>query len=165
MCDPVTALSIGTGVLSYASGQVQAQSAAASANKGLLLSYEALKEKSKQTNQKASLEESMRISQGMTERAKQATISGESGALGISSDRLLNNSFMQEGTDMATIEKNRQNDTYSINASMYKSQQEAEGKINTAFNSAPSLIGTGLQIGTGIYTGKAAAKAKAKAAV
>lgn len=72
---------------------------------------------------------------------------------------------MQEGTDMATIEKNRQNDTYSINASMYKSQQEAEGKINTAFNSAPSLIGTGLQIGTGIYTGKAAAKAKAKAAV
>jgi len=165
MCDPVTALSIGTGVLSYASGQVQAQSAAASANKGLLLNYEALKEKQLQTNQKASLEESTRITQGMAERAKQATISGESGALGLSSDRLLNNSFMQEGTDVSTIEKNRLNDSNAINASMYKSQVEAESTINKAYNAAPSLIGTGLQIGTSIYTGRAAAKTKAKSTV
>ena len=36
-------------------------------------------------------------------------ISGESGALGFSSDRLLADSFMQEGTDLMSIEQNRYN--------------------------------------------------------
>lgn len=79
----------------------------------------------------------------MLERAKIAAISGESGALGLSSDRLIGDSFMQQGTDMASLEQNRQN-------SVKQTEWEA---LRTDNNKTPSLIGTGLQIAGEVYKG------------
>lgn len=164
MCSPILAVSAGLGIVNYIGGQRTARATANAQNAALLNTYSALTDKQVQTNQSAALEESDRLKQGMIERAKIATISGESGALGLSSDRLLDNSFMQEGSDISTLEKNRINDINGVNYKMSQSNLDTQSKINTASNAAPTLIGTGLQIGGEYYKGTTGAKAKAKAA-
>lgn len=165
MCDPVTAISTGLGVFNYVAGQSNAKNIAKSQNNALKTSYEALSNNQHQVNQSAALEKSDRIKEGMLERSKIAAIAGESGALGLSSDRLLNSSFMQEGSEIATIEKNRLNSIDSIDNKMSQAQSTTQTNINTTYNAAPSLIGTGLQIGADSYLGKTKATTKAKATV
>lgn len=162
MCDPVTAISAGLGIMNYMGGQASAKATYAGQSQAAQLNYALLNEKQIQTNQKASMEESERIKQGMLERAKIATIAGESGALGLSSDRLLQDSFMQEGTDIASIEKNRLNEVRSFDMKKVEQQLTSQGKVTEAYNSAPSLVGTGLQIGSDIHAGTQRAKDKTK---
>lgn len=155
-------LAIATGAYKYIAGQETAKTTAELQNKSLENTYGAYGDKQTQVNQSASLEESARLKQGMAERSKLAAIAGESGALGLSSDRLLANSFMQEGSDIATMEKNRTNEVSSISGKMTQAQNETDSKITTVYNSAPSLIGTGLQIGSDSYKGTVTAKTNAK---
>ena len=58
---------------------------------------------------------------------------------------------MQEGTDMASMEKNRQN---ALKQSVWEGKQ-AEGQANVnnvkAYATAPTLISTGLQIAGDSY--------------
>lgn len=163
MCDPMTAIAVVSAATTYIGGQQQARNASISANNAAKLQYQQINEKQGQINDQSALDQSERNKQGLLERAKIATIAGESGALGISSDRILGDSFMQEGTDMASLEKNRQN---AIKQTGWKGKQ-AEGQANAAsakaYGSAPSLIGTGLQIGADVYSGSQKAKATAKA--
>ena len=91
-----------------------------------------------------------------------ATIAGESGALGFSSDRLVLDSYMQEGTDIATIEKNRSNGIEDLSKKASQAQNQTLSSTTATFHAAPTIIGTGLQIGTDIYKGKTTAKTKAK---
>lgn len=162
MCDPLSAIAAGLGIVNYMGGQASAKATHKAQSQAAQLNYSLLNEKQLQTNQKTSLEQSERIKQGMLERATIATIAGESGALGLSSDRLITDSFMQEGTDIASMEKNRLNEVRSLN--MKKTEQEitSQGKTTEAYNSAPSLVGTGLQIGSDIYSGSQRAKDRAK---
>lgn len=168
MCDLSIALAVGGGLFQYMSQNEMAQAQMDAAAQSQKLMNAQIAEKQKQINQQSALEQSERNKQGMIERAQIATIAGESGALGFSSDRLMNDSFMQEGTDISSMELNRQN---SIKQTEWEKQQ---AKVNTqnansqAKASAGNILGTGLQIGTDIYrihqSTKTQTKSKAGAA-
>jgi hypothetical protein len=56
-------------------------------------------------------------------------------------------SFMQEGTDLMSIEQNRSNQMKQTDLNNQSSRATAQSQANAAYNNAPGLIGTGLQIG------------------
>lgn len=121
-----------------------------------------------QTNKQAIDEMSARAREAMIESAKLRAFSGESGLAGISNERIQNESGFNLGTDISSIESNRQ-------ASLRQLHQEGRGvraqttsKMNEVMKNRPSLIGTGLQI-AGVAASAAsnyqAAKAKLPAHV
>jgi len=163
MCDPTTAMLAISAVsdgASYISGTQTAERQADASNKATALSYEQNNVRQQQINEQSALDKSERTKQGQLERAKLATIAGESGALGLSSDRLLADSFMQEGTDIASLEKNRLNNQTQTNYSNRQAQASGQSNNNQAAANAPSLLQTGLQIG-GEYAKYQAASTKA----
>lgn len=166
MCEPTTALMIFSAVsagASYIQGQQAAKNSAEAANNATEASYQQNTERQEQINDQSALDKSERTKQGMLERAKIATISGESGALGLSADRLLNDSFMQEGTDISSLEKNRANGQQQTNWANRQAQASGNSEITKAKNSAPSALSTGLQIGADYYNYKTRSTAQAKA--
>jgi hypothetical protein len=161
MCDPLI-LTAAVSAVQYIGGKAAAEAQYDATEKQTLLQYQQIGEKQGQINDQSALEQSERIKHGMVERGKIATIAGESGALGLSSDRLLADSFMQEGTDISSLEKNRQN---AIAQTGWESKQaQARGQSANAETASrePSIIGTGLQIGADVWTANNRAKAKAK---
>lgn len=167
MCDPTTAMlaiSAASAGTSYIGGQQNAKATTKAKSKALESSYEVLSENQNLTNQSASLDKSNRLSEGLLERSKLATIAGESGALGLSSDRLVANSLMREGSDITTIEKNRLTDVDSISNQMTQGQRSIQSSINSTYTSAPTLLSTGLQIGSDYARYSATSKANAKKA-
>lgn len=162
MCDVMTALSVAMSAVQYMGQQSAAESQAQAAYDAQVQYNEQLKDRYKEQNQQTALQETERIKQGMIERAKIATISGESGALGLSSERLIGDSFMQQGTDLASIEQNRLN----AQKQNFRDGKTAQTRSNSAYNEAqnkmPFLIGTGLTIAGDIYKGKTKAEEIAK---
>jgi hypothetical protein len=166
MCEPTTALmimSVASAGLSYISGQQNAQNMAEAANDATEASYAQSTERQEQINDQAALDKSERTKQGMLERAKVATIAGESGALGLSSDRLIADSFMQEGTDIASLEKNRMNGQSQTNWANKQARASGNSELARIDANAPSLLQTGLQIGSEYYDYKSKSTQKAKA--
>jgi hypothetical protein len=166
MCDPVSiglAISVVSAGASYVQGQQQLEASAEAANDATELSYAQNAERQEQINDQSALDKSERTKQGMLERAKVATIAGESGALGLSSDRLIADSFMQEGTDIASLEKNRMNGQSQTNWANRQAESSAKSEINRAEAAAPSLLQTGLQIGGEYAQFKSRTTQKAKA--
>jgi hypothetical protein len=149
--------------MSYVGGQQQASDQQAANNANTQSQYKQLTEKEKQQNRQAAADTAERVRQGMIERAKVATASGESGALGISSDRLISNSLFNEGADASTIENNRKQNINQAELQKQAAQVNGYSANVLAENKAPTLIGTGLQIGGAYYTGKEKAAAIAKA--
>lgn len=151
-------------VVSAVAAKQQAGNAQTASNNALSQQYQQINEKQGQINQQSANDQSERDKQGLLERAKMATISGESGALGISSDRLLNDSFMQEGTDIASMEKNRQNAMKQTGWEGKQAQAGANSRNVDIASKTPTLLGTGLQIGADAYmmNSKSTSAAKAK---
>jgi len=147
MCGVVEGLAIAGAVSSFVGGQSAASATSDAAQANLEAQYAQTAEKQKQINESTALEAHERQKQGLIDRAESMAIAGESGALGFSSDRLLADSFMQQGTDLMSIEQNRSNQMKQtdINNKSYKAS--AQSQANQAYNNAPGLIGTGLQIG------------------
>ena len=147
MCGVMEGLAIFGAVTSLVGGQQQAQQVSTAAEENLEAQYEQTAVKQEQINESSALEMHERQKQGMIDRAEARAIAGESGALGFSSDRLMADSFMQQGTDIMSIERNRSNQAKQgdVNNKSYRAQ--AQSTANKAYNKAPSLIETGLQIG------------------
>jgi predicted PilT family ATPase len=147
MCGVMEGLAIFGAVTSLVGGQEQAYQTSQAAEENLEAQYEQTAVKQEQINESSALEMHERQKQGMIDRAEARAIAGESGALGFSSDRLMADSFMQQGTDIMSIERNRSNQAKQgdVNNKSYRAQ--AQSTANTAYNNAPSLIETGLQIG------------------
>lgn len=154
MCDAMTVLSIAGSAFQYVQGQQAASDAAAAQRANLEAQYQQTAEKQKQINEKAALESHERMKQGMIDRAEAKTIAGESGALGLSANRLIADSYMQEGTDLMSIDLNRRNQIKQTDWENKSARAKAQGGTNEAYNKAPSAIGTGLQIGGDIYAYK-----------
>ena len=150
MCGVMEGLAIAGAVSSFVGGQSQASATSDAAKANLEAQYAQTAEKQKQINEQSALETSERQRQGMIDRAESMAIAGESGALGFSSDRLMADSFMQEGTDLMSIEQNRSNQMKQTDLNNQSSQATAQSQANAAYNNAPGLIGTGLQIGGSI---------------
>ena len=151
MCDVMTALAVGGAVTSFMGGNSAADAQAKAAQANLESQYAQTAEKQKQINEQSALETHEREKQGMIDRGESRTIAGESGALGFSSDRLMADSFMQQGTDLMSIENNRKNQIKQTNRENQSYKAGAQSTANTAYSNAPGLIETGLQIGGDIY--------------
>jgi hypothetical protein len=160
MCDPITAISLGSlavGVASSVGGFMQQGQQAKANRKAIQSDYaqqmDTLQQQYKQTNQQATDEMSQRAREAMIERAKLRVAGGESGLFGGSNDRVVNESSFNAGTDIASIESNRQNSLRQI-------EQEGKGIRAGSISQIsriqrPSLIGTGLQIaGQAVETAK-----------
>jgi len=160
MCDVMTALAVTGAVTSFAGGQAQASATSDAAQANLEAQYAQTAEKQKQINEQTALEASERQRQGLIDRAESMAIAGESGALGFSSDRLMADSFMQEGTDLMSIEQNRSNQMKQTDINNQSYRASAQSTANTAYSNAPGLIQTGLQIGGSIYDAKEAERQK-----
>ena len=154
MCDWTLALSIASAGMQYVSGQQQAAATAEAMAQQTQIMYDQAAEKEKQVNAQAANTEAERNKQGMIERAQMKTIAGESGALGFSSDRLLKDSFMQQGTDLMSIEANRTNQIKQVELEKRGFQAKGDAATADAYAKAPSLIGTGLQIGADVASYK-----------
>jgi hypothetical protein len=145
------------GVASSVGGFMQQGQQAKANRKALQSDYtqqmDTLQQQYKQTNQQATDEMSQRAREAMIEKAKLRVAGGESGLFGGSNDRIVNESSFNEGTDIASIESNRQNSLRQI-------EQEGKGIRAGSVSQIsriqrPSLIGTGLQIaGQAVETGK-----------
>lgn len=163
MCDPIAiALSVGSSLLQYSqqNAMVKAQNDATEQSYRMML--EQTKEQQKQINQASQVEQSERLKQGMIERAQIATIAGESGALGFSSDRLIGDSFMQQAIDIGSMETNRANAIKQSQTEAKAAQVRSKSTINSNMSQAGSLLGTGLQIAGDGYKVYKAASTKAK---
>ena len=147
MCGVMEGLAIAGALTSYAGGQAAASATSDAAQANLEAQYAQTAEKQKQINEQTALEASERQRQGLIDRAESMAIAGESGALGFSSDRLMADSFMQQGTDLMSIEQNRSNQMKQTDINNQSYRASAQSTANTAYNNAPGLIETGLQIG------------------
>jgi len=147
MCGVVEGLAIAGAVSSFVGGQSAASATSDAAKANLEAQYAQTAEKQKQINESTALEAHERQKQGLIDRAESMAIAGESGALGFSSDRLLADSFMQQGTDLMSIEQNRSNQMKQTDINNQSYRASAQSQANAAYNNAPGLIGTGLQIG------------------
>ena len=147
MCGVMEGLAIAGAVTSFVGGQSQASATSDAAKANLEAQYAQTAEKQKQINEQSALETNERQRQGLIDRAETMAIAGESGALGFSSDRLMADSFMQQGTDLMSIEQNRSNQMKQTDLNNQSSKATAQSQANAAYSKAPGLIGTGLQIG------------------
>jgi hypothetical protein len=152
MClDPttaMTALAIGKSTLDYFSGAQEVEDNYAAIEQNHYAQQAQILEQQKQITAQATDKMTERAKEAMVERGRLRAIQGESGLSGNTSDRILRESYFNEGQDIASIESNRKN-------SIKQSKLEAEGlraQNQSRINSIkrPSLIGTGLQIGTAL---------------
>ena len=160
MCGVMEGLAIFGAVTSLVGGQEQAYQTSQAAEENLEAQYEQTAVKQEQINESSALEMHERQKQGMIDRAEARAIAGESGALGFSSDRLMADSFMQQGTDIMSIERNRSNQAKQGDVNNKSYRAAAQSTSNTAYNNAPGYIDTGLQIAGSVYQGQQAVREK-----
>lgn len=157
MCEPtqiMMGLSIASSVSSFVGGQQQASSAADAQEDNLNAYYKQTAQKQKEINEAAASDAVERRKQGMIDRAESMVSAGESGALGFTSDRLISDSLMQQGTDITILENNRKNAIKQTNNENTSARANAQSRTNQAYSNAPGLIETGLQIGSDYYSGQ-----------
>ena len=146
MCGVIEGLAIAGAVSSFAGGQAAASATSDAAQANLEAQYAQTAEKQKQINEQTALEASERQRQGLIDRAESMAIAGESGALGYSTDRMMSDSYMQLGQDLMYMEQNKSNQLAQIDVDNKSIRARGQSQANTAYNQAPSALGTGLQI-------------------
>lgn len=152
----------GSAVASYSAGQQMVQATQDAANNNYAMQMLQLEEQSNEIEKQAANEMNERAKAAQIEQAKLRVISGESGALGISQDLLLVDSEFQEGTDIATINANKVSALKQNDISKLSAYTESRNAVNMAKNKAPTLVGTGLQIASGLSTAYIGSQGKAK---
>ena len=151
MCGVLEGLAIAGGMSSYFGGQSAAKANADAQEANLRNRYKQTSEKITQINEKMALETAERYKQGLIDRAEAKNIANESGAIGFNTDRLMNDSYMQQGTDIMSIEKNRSNEIKQANWENQSYYAAAQSSVNDGYNKAPTLLDTGLSVGTEIH--------------
>lgn len=157
MCEPATILAVaaatsavaatGGAVASYIQGQNQLEAAQKAAYDNAVIQNQQLQEQRDQISKQSANDMTERARQAQIEQGRLRVITGESGALGFTQDRLLQDSEFQQGTDIATIEANRTAALKQTDFSALSNYNQNVSSINQARNKAPTLLGTGLQIG------------------
>ena len=169
MCEPLTIAAIiaatasaGSAVASYSSGQQMVQATQDAANNNYALQMMQINEQDKEVEKQAANDMNERAKAAQIEQGKLRVIAGESGALGITQDLLLQDSAFQEGTDIATIQANKTSALKQSDMNKLGAYTESQNAVNIAKNKAPTLVGTGLQIASGLSTAYIGSQGKAK---
>jgi hypothetical protein len=138
-------LAVANTVAGYAAAKRSAPIEEAQVRQGDALQQQAITAQQQQIQAQAVDQMSVRAKQAMVERGRLEAISAESGAYGNTQDRIMNESYHNQGVDMASIEGNRR-------GAMVQSQNDRQ-MVNVTSNrqlsgiKQPSLLGAGLQIG------------------
>lgn len=140
------AVSAGSAGLGYYQQQQLAERNTSSQQASYTAQMQQLQTQQQQINQQASEQMSARAQAAQAAQARLRVSAGESGVSGISEDRLSNEISLNEGQDIATIDKNRR-------AQLGQSAATGRGiaaQTQSAINSTPggNLLGAALQIGT-----------------
>ena len=169
MCEPLTIAAIiaatasaGSAVASYSSGQQMVQATQDAANNNYALQMLQINEQDREVEKQAANDMNERAKAAQIEQGKLRVIAGESGALGITQDLLLQDSAFQEGTDIATIQANKTSALKQSDMNKLGAYTESQNAVNIAKNKAPTLVGTGLQIASGLSTAYIGSQGKAK---
>lgn len=153
MCEPTTiaavtlAVSAAAAGASYYQGQQNIQATGEAAARNAQIQNQALEEQRTQIGNQAANDITERARAAQIEQGKLRVIAGESGALGLTQDRLLQDSAFQAGTDIATIQSNRDSSLRQTDLTGLANYNQNTSIVNQAKNKAPTLLGTGLQIG------------------
>ena len=154
MCEPATimmGLTIAQGVSSFVGGQQQASAQSDAAIDNYNAFQEQTKIKQTQINEQYANKDFERRKEGQRARAEAMTAAGESGALGFTADRMIADTFMQQGFDLVAMQNNRNNEIKQTNAENKSAHANTQSKVNSAYSDAPGFIDTGLQVGGTIY--------------
>lgn len=159
MCEPLTIAAIiaatasaGSAVASYSSGQAMIQATQDAANNDLALQLFQMNTQDHEVEKQAANDMNERSKAAQVEQGKLRVIAGESGALGITQDLLQQDSAFQEGTDIATIQANKVSALKQSDTNKLSAYSNSQNTVNMAKNKAPTLVGTGLQIASGLST-------------
>lgn len=154
MCDLVTAITVGSAVMGYATQAKQAKAETAALQTAAVADAAQTAIQQGQINDRATQDMSDRAREAMIERGRLRTAAADSGLGGLSDDRLESASYFAEGTDIARIEGNRGRAMEQAGAAATGRQAAISSRM--AAVKQPSLIGAGLQIaGAGVdYTTK-----------
>ena len=152
----------GSAVASYSAGQQMVQATQDAANNNYALQMMQINEQDAEVNKQAANDMNERAKAAQIEQGKLRVIAGESGALGITQDLLLQDSEFQEGTDIATIQANKTSALKQSDVNKLAAYSESQNAVNMAKNKAPTLVGTGLQIASGLSTAYIGSQGKTK---
>lgn len=136
--------------VAYDSGQRQLYATTKAAYDNQVIQNQQLEEQRLQIGKQAANDETERMRAAQLEEGKLRVITGESGALGLSADKLLQDSKFQLGSDISTIESNKISSMKQTDLTGYANYANSVSTVNQAASRAPTLLGTGLQIGAGV---------------
>ncbi len=148
MCEPISLSMVAIAAAQAGASYMQQSAQVKSRDKANRANFDQQMEtfgvQQEQVNKNSTDQMSQRAREAQIESARLRAVNGESGLAGGSNDRILNESFFNTGTDMASIEANRSaqqkqliQEAKSIRAGAQTSMSQIQ---------RPSLIGTGLQI-------------------
>lgn len=134
--------------VSYDQGQRQVYATSKAAYDNQVIQNKQLEEQRQQIAKQAANDETERNRAAQIESGKLRVITGESGALGLTADTLQQDSQFQLGSDIATIEANKVSAMKQTDNTGMANYAQNMSAVNQAMNRAPTLLGTGLQIGS-----------------
>jgi hypothetical protein len=148
MCNPAAigiGLSVGSTILGYSQSKKAAKKQEQASAQAEAEEREALAEQARQTDMQTIEEMSDRAREAWRERGRLQAIAADSGLEGISQERLLQQSYFNEGFDLTAIDANRDRVKEQLKRGVRAA--EARGSLQRSGIQRPSLIGAGLQIG------------------
>lgn len=157
------AVAAASAAVSYDQGQRQLYATSKAAYDNQELQNKQIEEQRQQVAKQAANDETERTRAAQLEEGKLRVITGESGALGLTTDKLLQDSKFQLGSDIATIESNKLTSLKQTDLNALSNYNQNTSTVNQAVNRAPTLLGTGLQIAgssANAYMGYKATKVK-----
>lgn len=144
------AIAAATAAVSYDQGQRQLYATTKAAYDNQVAQNQQIEAQRAEIAKQAANDETERMRAAQIEEGKLRVITGESGALGLSTENLLEDSKFQEGSDISTIESNKISSMKQTDLSAYSNYVNNTSQVNQAASRAPTLLGTGLQIGGGV---------------
>lgn len=152
MCDAIAigmaALSMGASYMGIQQQNSAMEAQGIAANEAARVDYDLLNKQEGQINDQAALDTFERERQGMREMAKLRVAQGESGALGNTALRELNNSMLQTSMDTGIIDSNRDNSIDQAEASKQAVSANARGRINQAKANTVNPLNAFMKIGS-----------------
>lgn len=150
-------LSAGTAMAQVIQGNAVAEQTAQAANKAASLDYSIMAQRQQQIGEQAAQDAFERQRQGLRERGKLMVAMGESGVLGASPLRELENSIFQSDYDKSIIESNRDNAISQTELQKKAIYAEASSRINQArsmsTNPFLAMLKIGMAGGSGALSG------------
>jgi len=161
MCNPAAliGLQVASGVAGFFGQRQQAQDLIASQQRtqqllrqDVIQQQQALTRRQEEVGAQASVEISERIREAREERARLRVASGAAGLGFGTAGRFQAQSAFNEGRDVSRLERNRQQRTDELQREKKNRRTKGRNQIAQAGRpvNGPSLIGTGLRIGTSV---------------